>query len=263
MSLSDDIDQMFGFLVENGFPKAADTAVILGSGLGGFEIGLLDSRTIAYNKIPGFPRTSVAGHPGTLSTGILGSKSVLVFAGRFHHYEGFTLEETAIPVRLAHAFGIHTLIATNASGGINAQYQVGDLMLIEDVISLGCRFIIEPSKIWKRFGNDDAGAVQDIALKSNISIQRGTYLFVKGPSYETKAEIRAFRRIGADAVGMSTVPELVEASRLNIRSIGISLITNKAAGMGKTKLTHDEIRKVAGGINRDLTRLLHSLIESW
>lgn len=263
MSPADEIDQIYDSLVGNGFPKVADTAVILGSGLGGFETRLSELLTIAYADIPGFLQTSVTGHTGTLSTGKVGSKRVLVFAGRFHHYEGYTFEQTTFPVRLAHAFGIHTLIATNASGGINTQYRVGDLMLIDDLLGFGCKFRNAPAPVWKRFESPDVRKALDIALKLKIRVQCGSYLYVKGPSYETKAEIRAFRRMGADAVGMSTLPELLEATRLDMASLGISVITNKATGSGQEKLVHDDIKEVAGKKKKDFIRLLQSLIERW
>lgn len=248
-------------LIERGLPSTFDAAVILGSGLGGFSNSLEVEAEIPYHEIPGLPKTSVVGHAGSLIHGKAGDQDILAFSGRFHFYEGHPFETTIIPVQIAAAFETPLLIVSNAAGAVNASFAIGDLMLIEDVLHLGHTLLPAGSQ---RFSYDHYQTVrqaQDAAAEIGIMVQRGTYLYSKGPNYETKAEIRAFRYLGADAVGMSTAPELFEAARLGMKAQAISLITNMASGISKLKLHHDEIKVAADSRSADFSRLVHHLID--
>jgi len=262
MSLPDTIKQAHSELCKQGFSDRVDAAVILGSGLGGFEQRLGKSITVPYEDIPGFPGTTVSGHQGALHYGMIGSHNVLVFSGRFHHYEGHPFERTLLPVRLAGSFNARTLFISNAAGGINYRFHIGDLMLIDDLISLGIRYGSNNHPVLSGYRNDAmVGRVTEIATQLGLHLVRGTYIYAKGPSYETKAEIRAFRTLGGDAVGMSTAPELLETQRLGMQSVGISLITNMAAGVSRKKLAHEEIKEVAANRAKDFARLVETLIQ--
>ena len=234
-----------------------DCAVILGSGLGKFTQCLENPVIVPYSEIPGFPVTSVAGHDGALYFGELQDMKVLAWSGRFHHYEGFPFGLTLLPVNVSNALGCNALLVTNAAGGINYRFQVGDLMLIDDIISLPVKVSPHNRLFVQRFINDRlVRDTEQIALKAGIQVRRGCYLYAKGPVYETKAEIRSFRFMGADAVGMSTAPELHEAVRLGMTCLGISLITNLATGMGDTVLDHSEIKEAASLREKDFPELI-------
>jgi purine-nucleoside phosphorylase len=253
--------ETLSFLKSAGFPETVDAAVILGSGLGGFEHQLENRITIPYDEIPGFPSTTVVGHSGSLSVGIIGEKKVLVFSGRFHFYEGHPFERTVLPVEIAHIFQAKLMIVSNAAGGINLRFSVGDLMLIDDFVNTG--FIYNPTgeRVLTRYKPDSLlKKAKKIANELQFPIQTGTYLYVTGPSYETKAEIRAFRLMGGDAVGMSTAPELNYACKLGIECLGISLITNMATGVSKVKLDHSEIKEVGEMRKEDFKRLVSEII---
>lgn len=250
------------FLLERGFTQSVDTVVILGSGLGGFTTLIDNAISVPYNDIPGFPEVTVIGHGGELIQGNSGSKRIMVFSGRFHHYEGHPFERTIIPVRLASEFNAKTLLVSNAAGSINTRFNVGDLMLIDDFMRIG--FPVAPSgKIAEiRYNNTQIiDIAHKIALKLGVPVRQGTYLYVKGPVYETKAEIRAYRTLGADVVGMSTVPELLEAQRIGIQSLGITLVTNMATGVNKQKLEHEDIKEVADSRKEDFGKLVKKLIQ--
>jgi len=262
MSLPDTILDAHARLCKLGLNETVDAAVILGSGLGGFEQRLTDRMTISYDQIPGFPATTVPGHEGALHFGLIGSQKTMVFSGRFHHYEGHPFERTVIPVQLASAFRAKTLFVSNAAGGINYRFRIGDLMLIDDLISLGVRYGTNNQPVLSGYQNDAmVRRATEIATELGLHLVRGTYIYAKGPSYETKAEIRAFRTLGGDAVGMSTAPELLEAQRLGMQSVGISLITNMAAGVSPNKLAHEEIKEVAAKRAKDFARLVKTLIQ--
>ena len=250
------------YLISKGFPEKADAAVILGSGLGGFVAKVEDAVTASYGDIPDFPEVTVAGHGGELICGMVGSKKVLVFSGRFHHYEGHPLERTVIPVVTAHAFGARNLIVSNAAGSINTRFSVGDLMLIDDFMRIGFKSSAGTIPMNTRYDNRmEVKLAHQVGLDLGIQLRQGTYLFVKGPVYETAAEIRAFRYLCADAVGMSTVPELLEAHRLGMRSLGITLITNMSTGVTKAKLEHGEIKEVADSRKDDFGRLVQEILQ--
>jgi purine-nucleoside phosphorylase len=255
------MNELKKFLVQRGFNEKIDCAIILGSGLGGFTSYVDNAISVDYSEIPDFPQVTVEGHGGELIQGTVNGKSVLVFSGRFHHYEGHPFERTLIPVQISALFSSKTLIVSNAAGGINPRFSVGDLMLIDDMIRIG--FPIQPVEkpYQNRYENsNEIETAVRVANELQITVQPGTYMYVKGPVYETKAEIRAYRMMGADAVGMSTMPELLLANELGIRTLGISLITNMATGLSKNKLEHAEIKNVADSRKNEFAKLVRELI---
>ncbi len=254
------IEKIKAHLIENDFPEEIEAAVILGSGLGDFSTTIDEPFSIPYNQIPNFPHSSVEGHAGELFTGLVGGKKIIAFSGRFHHYEGYPLSKTVLPVRLAKAFNAKKLIVSNAAGAINTSFKVGDLMVIDDIFRGLYKVSPVASQKFSYNLRPVADRVREIAASIGLEVQRGTYLFAKGPSYETKAEIRAFRTMGVDVVGMSTAPELIEASRLNLPAAAISLVTNMAAGVLKQKLDHAEVKAAAETRKEDFARLVNALI---
>lgn len=250
------------FLVGKGFSESVDAAVILGSGLGGFTAMVKNGISVPYQEIPGFPEVTVAGHGGELIQGMVGGKRVLVYSGRFHHYEGHPLERTVIPVRIASEFNAKSLVVSNAAGSINTRFSVGDLMLIDDFMRFGFKSSTGNEMASTRYANNnEIKLAHKVGLDLGIQLRQGTYMFVKGPVYETSAEIRAFRYLGADAVGMSTVPELLEAQKLGLKSLGITLITNMSTGVSKQKLEHGEIKEVADSRKEDFGRLVAEILQ--
>lgn len=241
------VQSAISYLESQGFENP-DAALILGSGYQWFTESLSHAVSIPYEDIPGMPLTTILGHSGHLIRGEMGSKRLLVFSGRFHHYEGYTYEQAVTPVNLAKALGAKELWITNAAGGIRPDFQVGTLMLIESVLRLQQRVGVTHLLPFSFPERETQVRIEDLmvqASKNGIPITKGTYIYVKGPSYETPAEIRAFREMGADAVGMSTVPELTEAARLGLPALAISLITNAAAGLNDEKLAHEDIAEVS------------------
>lgn len=261
MSLPDHISEIKRFLVARGLPEGIDAAVILGSGLGDFGYQIQDRVSVSYGDIPHFPQPTVVGHSGALLFGTVEGKKTLAFSGRFHFYEGHSFERTVLPVQLAKAFDVQKLIISNAAGGINLKFQVGDLMVIEDIIRQNMMLSRPSSNRWQLNLYPVADRIQEIAKEAGIKTRRGTYLYVKGPNYETKSEIRAFRKMGGDAVGMSTAPELMEASRLKVKAAAISLITNAAAGVTNQKLDHAEVKEAAEMKKAEFARLVKALIQ--
>ena len=248
------------FLFKQQVPDKVDTVVVLGSGLGGFVSAIENPVEIAYRKIPDFPATTVEGHDGKLISGIVKEKSVLAFAGRFHHYEGHPFSHAVLPVHIADTFNAEKMIISNAAGAVNSRFEVGDLMIIDDIFRVFQKVSAGPSEPFTYLHYKTADQVRKIAADIGLEIQRGTYLYTKGPNYETKAEIRAFQNLGVDVVGMSTVPELTEASKLGIKTTAISLVTNMAAGLAGKKLDHAEVKEAAEIRKDDFTRLVSEII---
>jgi purine-nucleoside phosphorylase len=229
-------------------------AVVLGSG---FHHVLTESRaekTISYAKLPGFPRPTVAGHAGELCFAHLGGTPVIILNGRAHYYEGHPMERVTFAVRALAAFGIRDLLLTNAAGGINKKFRAGDFMMVTDHINFMGTNPLRGAAIpgLNRFvdltDTYDTGLNQLLfkaGKDSGLKLHRGVYLAVSGPSYETPAEIRAFARLGADAVGMSTVPEAIAARQCGLKVAAVSCITNPAAGLGKAGLSHAEVLETA------------------
>jgi purine-nucleoside phosphorylase len=245
-------------------------AIMLGSGFHHVLTELRVDKKISYAKIPGFPKPTVSGHAGELYFGFLGKTPVLVLSGRAHFYEGHPMERVTFAVRALAAFGIRDLLLTNAAGGINKKFRAGDFMVITDHINLmGAnplrgeavpglpRFL----DLTETYDKKLRGPLFRAGKIAGLKLQRGVYLAVSGPSYETPAEIRAFSRLGADAVGMSTVPEAMVARQCGLRVAAVSCITNLAATIGKEKLSHAEVLETAEKVKRLATKLLKSFSE--
>lgn len=263
MSLPEYIYSIKDFLTDHNFSDQIESAVILGSGLGSFTDHIEDAQSIPYADIPSFPQSTVEGHSGALIFGNIKGSSVLAFSGRFHHYEGHPFSKTVLPVQLAKVFNVDKLIISNAAGGINLRYQVGDLMIIDGIIRQNM-MITEPHAVsWPPAFEEYAHEVKKIARSLDIETQMGTYVYAKGPNYESKAEIRAYRKMGGDAVGMSTAPELAEAAKLGVKATAISLITNAAAGITGEKLNHAEVKEAADQKKEVFARLVIGLIDNF
>lgn len=256
-----EIKEIRSYLIENGFPSKVGAVIILGSGLGSFAGLIRNPVKLSYKQIPNFPATSVQGHTGELVSGDVAGKKVIAFSGRFHFYEGHSFSRTVLPVRIARAFDADKLIISNAAGAINTGFHIGDLMVVDDLIRPFHLTSAGPSELFRYNLYPMAAKVREIAAEIGLSVQKGTYVYVKGPNYETKAEIRAFRVLGGDVIGMSTSPELIEASRLNVPAAAISLVTNMAAGVQKGKLDHSEVEKAAESRKEDFAKLVIELIK--
>jgi len=248
-----------------------DVGTILGSGLGDFTSALRESVTIPYGEIPHWPASAVVGHAGNLVVGTLGGKRVAALSGRAHFYEGHPMQVATFATRVLGLLGMKQLILTNAAGGINLNFKPGTLMVIDDHINLmGTNPLVGPND--ERFGlrfPDMTEAyskrlrsiADDAAGATGVAVAHGVYVAVHGPSYETPAEIRYLRTIGADAVGMSTVPETIVARHMGIDVLGISCITNPAAGVLPKPLVHDEVMEVARRARAEFSALLEAIIE--
>lgn len=244
--------------------------LILGSGLGGIAEVIADKHVIPYGEIPHFVCSTAPGHKGQFVAGRFGGKPVICMQGRLHFYEGHALSDIIFPVRVMKQLGVTSLIVTNAAGGINTRFQVGDLMLIEDHINfMGTNPLIGPNdaSFGPRFCDMTytytpalRQAAQEAAQALGLTLQKGVYLGCTGPSYETPAEIRAFRTLGADAVGMSTVPEVIAASHCGLQVLAFSLITNMAAGILDQPLTEEEVIDIGNRRGSDLQRLITRIV---
>ncbi len=245
-------------------------AVVLGSGLGAFADSVADSTSIPYADIPGWPKSTAAGHAGKLVLGRIGSLEVAVLAGRTHLYEGYSAAQVAFGVRVLHGLGVRTMVFTNAAGGIHPGYQQGGLVLISDHINLqGSNPLIGPNEdtLGPRFPDmSDAYSAElrtiakATAAELAIPLSEGVYAGLSGPSYETPAEIRFLRIIGADLVGMSTVPEVIVANHMGLRCLAISCVTNMAAGILPQKIDHEEVLETGRQVRDTLIRLLTALL---
>lgn len=244
--------------------------VILGSGLGHVVDSVRADISIPYAEIPGAKASAVAGHAGKMVIGHLGDVPVVVMQGRVHFYEGHSMDEVMFLSRVIGRLGIGKLIVTNAAGGVNTKFQAGDLMLISDHINfmganplrganvdaLGVRF----PDMSDAYSKTLREAAHEVGRAEAVDLQEGVYLALSGPTYETPAEIRAFRTLGADAVGMSTVPEVIAMSHMGIPVLGISCITNMAAGILDQKLSHQEVMETTERVQKDFTRLVIALV---
>lgn len=247
-------------------------ALVLGSGLGGFADDFEEAVAIPYEDIPGFVRSTAQGHAGRLVIGKVDSIPVLAMQGRVHYYEGYSLEEVTFPVRTFGLLGVKTLILTNAAGGINVQLAQGALMVISDHLNLmGVNPLRGPND--ERFGPrfPDMSAVyspelQELVVEEakaiNVEVRRGKYGALTGPSYETPAEIHMLRNLGADAVGMSTVPEAIVARHMGLEVLGISCITNMAAGISDEPINHEEVMATGDRVRATFTELLQRVISA-
>src|SRR4051812_39067103 len=245
-------------------------AVVLGSGLGAFADELIDSTAIAYNEISGFAHATVEGHAGRLVIGKAGAVPIAAMQGRFHFYEGYSLDDVTFPIRVLKLLGVQTLILTNAAGSLNTEFTPGSLMVISDHINLmGANPLFGPNE--DRFGPrfPDLTSTYDPELQSlvieeatamGIDMRRGVYAALSGPSYETPAEIHMVRTLGADAVGMSTVPEAIVARHMGMSIIGISCITNLAAGVSNQPIDHSQVMEIGQQVRGQFTELLRRVI---
>jgi purine-nucleoside phosphorylase len=255
--------------VRDKLPATPEVHMVLGSGLSALADGLVDPVIIPFGEVPGFSRAGVVGHAGHLAYGELEGKRVLMQAGRFHFYEGHPAEMVVAPIRLAAALGARTVILTNAAGGIGKGLLPGSLMLLDDHLNLMGRSPLAGPVQGSEERFPDMSEPYDSALQARamgvaealgIPLRRGTYAAVLGPSYETPAEIRYLQGVGADAVGMSTVPEAITARALGMKVMGFSLITNLAAGMGQASLDHQEVLDVGKEAGEKLQRLIRALL---
>lgn len=246
--------------------------LILGSGLGDLAEDIEGAVNIPYRSLPHFPEPTVKGHKGQFVIGKIEGKTVVAMQGRYHHYEGYSLAQVAFPAYVMKAMGIQKLIVTNACGGINVDFNPGDLMLITDHINmLGDSPLIGPNDdecgprfpdMSRAYDPELIQKAKDAASALNINVRQGVYLATHGPQYETPAEIRMMRVMGADAVGMSTVPEVTAASHMGLNVLGISCITNMACGILDQPLNHKEVIETANRVKADFTALIKSIIRS-
>lgn len=244
--------------------------MILGSGFGPVQSASQEEVSFRFDELEGFPQPGVTGHAGRLVVGTLAGTPVVLLAGRAHFYEGYSLAEVTFPVRVLAALGIERLLITNAAGGLNPRFRPGDFMVVEDHLNfMGDNPLRGPAGLsGERFV--DLTAVYDRGLRrdllaagraAGLRVQRGVYLAVAGPSYETPAEIRAFRRLGADAVGMSSVPEAIVARQCGLRVAGLSCITNLAAGRSGQPLCHAEVLAAAGRAGPNAVKLIGGFVQ--
>jgi purine-nucleoside phosphorylase len=243
---------------------------ILGSGLGPYADSFRHRIEIPYRELPNFPHSTVLGHAGKMILGEAEGVPAVALQGRVHWYEGYSMEQVVFPARVMGTLGIRQLVVTNAAGGINFSFQPGDLMLITDHINLiGTNPLIGPNieELGARFPDMSEAydpsmraAAMRVAEESGFPLRQGVYVGVTGPSYETPAEIRMFRQLGADAVGMSTVPEVIAAGHMGIKVLGISCITNMAAGILPQKLTHQEVMDTTARVQARFAALLRGTV---
>jgi purine-nucleoside phosphorylase len=245
-------------------------ALVLGSGLGAFADELQESVSIPYAEIPGFARSTVAGHSGRLVLGKIENVPVAAMQGRFHYYEGYALEEVTFPIRVFKLLSIRSIVLTNAAGGINIEFDQGTLMVISDHLNLmgvnplhgvnderfGARFP-DMTEVYTRSYQETA---VEAAREMGLELRRGIYAAMSGPSYETPAEVRMLRTLGADAVGMSTVPEAIVARQMGMSLLGISCITNLAAGVTDQLINHEEVMETGALVRETFKQLLRSII---
>lgn len=262
------IHQITDFLRDNGV-KEPDAGIILGTGLGGLASGIRNRIEIDYKSIPGFPPATVEGHEGRLIYGDLAGKKVVAMKGRFHFYEGYGGETVALPVRILKYLGIKVLFLSNAAGGVNPDFRIGDIMIITDHINFLPNPLIgiNDNQIGERF--PDMGEAYDkfliedavgIAKRNNIRVQKGVYLATSGPTYETPAEYRHFRLIGADAVGMSTTAEVIAARHMKLRCFAVSVITDLGVEGKIEYITHDIVQAEAANAELRVSTIFTQLI---
>jgi len=246
-----------------------EIGIILGTGLGGLVSEINIQHSIPYNEIPNFPVSTVEGHSGRLIFGTLGNKNVVAMQGRFHFYEGYTMEKVTFPVRVMKLLGIKNLFVSNASGGVNPDYEVGDLMILEDHICLIPNPLIGENidELGPRFPDMSESydknlikLAEDIAAENNLPVQKGVYVALTGPTLETPSEYKHMRIIGGDTVGMSTAPEVIVARHMNIPCFAISVITDLGVPGKIQKVTHEEIQKVSEVAEPKLTLIIKELI---
>lgn len=252
-------------------PNAPQTAIVLGTGLGQLAERIEKLVCIPYADIPNFPVSTVEGHAGQLIFGRLGGRDVMAMEGRFHYYEGYTMQQVTFPVRVMHELGIRTLFVSNAAGGMNPAFSIGDLMVITDHINFmpenplhgpnvppGPRF----PDMSEAYSRDLIARADEIAARNGIKVQHGVYLATQGPTFETPAEYRMFASWGADAVGMSTVPEVIVANHCGMRCFGMSIITDLGGFGEPVKVTHEEVQRAAAAVQPLMATIMEELVKS-
>ena len=257
--------------VRRRFADAPDVALILGTGLGALGREIDVRATIEYAEIPGFPLSTVESHAGRLLCGTLGGRTVIAMQGRFHRYEGYSLQQVTFPVRVLQALGAHTLVVSNACGGMNPLWNAGDLMLISDHINmLGDNPLVgrNDDRLGPRFPDMSApydpslrALAREVAVAQRLTLREGVYVAVAGPNLETRAEYRMLRALGADVVGMSTVPEVIVAVHGGMRVLGMSIITDQCLPDALEPASLEKILAVAGGAEPKLTALVRGVLE--
>jgi len=229
-----------------------ETAIILGTGLGSLATEITEKYEIKYEEIPNFPVSTVEGHSGKLIFGKLGNKDIMAMQGRFHYYEGYSMKEVTFPVRVMRELGIKTLFVSNASGGTNPDFEIGDLM----IIPYGPRF----PDMSEAYDKELIRKANAIAAEKGIKVQHGVYIGTQGPTFETPSEYKLFHILGADAVGMSTVPEVIVANHCGIKVFGISVITDLGVEGKIVEVTHEEVQKAADAAQPKMTEIMRELI---
>lgn len=270
MNLLEKIDSAKQY-IRRAYPSKIDVAIILGTGLGSLADDIENKIAIKYKDIPEFPVSTVVGHAGELIIGDLKGKKVLAMNGRFHYYEGYELEQVTFAVRVIKSLGIDRIIVTNAAGGMNPEFEAGDLMLIEDHINLmGVNPLMGKNyeELGPRFPDMSEAYNKELtklALKCadmlGFKVQKGVYVAVTGPNYETPAELKLLRKIGADAVGMSTIPEVIVANHMKMKVLGISCITDMAIGDDLAPLDHSRVVETANRAMKKFVALVEKFVE--
>ncbi len=245
------------------------TAIILGTGLGQLASEITDKYEFPYTDIPNFPVSTVEGHSGKLIFGKLGNKDIMAMQGRFHFYEGYSMKEVTFPVRVMYELGIRTLFVSNAAGGMNPQFSIGDLMIITDHINLfpehplrGKNFPTGPRfpDMHEPYDLQLVAEADKIAAEKGIKVQHGVYVGVQGPTFETPAEYRMFARMGGDAIGMSTVPEVIVAHHCGIKTFGVSVITDLGGFDNPVEVSHEEVQEAANRSQPLMTEIMREMI---
>ena len=245
------------------------TAIILGTGLGSLVNDITDKYEISYESIPNCPVSTVEGHSGKLIFGKLGNKDIMAMQGRFHYYEGYDMTEVTFPVRVMRELGIQTLFVSNAAGGMNPEFEIGDLMIITDHINFFPEHPLRGKNIpygprfpdmSEAYNKELIRKANEIAAEKGIKVQQGIYIGTQGPTYETPAEYKMFRILGADAVGMSTVPEVIVANHCGIQVFGMSVITDLGVEGKIVEVTHEDVQKAADAAQPLMTTIMRELI---
>jgi purine-nucleoside phosphorylase len=266
------VQETVKFLKEKGI-SIPDFGIVLGTGLGNLSEEIQAIVSISYKDIPNFPVSTVKGHHGELIFGEFGGKMVLAMRGRFHYYEGYDMNQIVFPIRVMKYLGVEKLIVSNASGGVNPKFKVGDIMLIDDHVNMipehplrgknddrfGPRFL----DMHEPYDLEMIGKMEEIANEMNISLQKGTYLALQGPTFETPAEYRMVKLMGADAVGMSTVPEVIVAKHMGMKCFGLSVITDLGIEGMVEEVSHEDVQKVAKIAERIVVKLIKQFIISF
>lgn len=251
-------------------PTLPETGIILGTGLGNLVTVMTEKTEIPYETIPNFPVSTVEGHSGKLISGKLGGKDVLAMQGRFHYYEGYDMKEVTFPVRVMKALGIKNLLVSNASGGMNPDFEIGDIMIITDHINLfpehplrghnhpelGTRF----PDMSEAYSRELIAKAKAIAARNQIKVVEGVYVGTTGPTFETPAEYQYFRIIGGDTVGMSTVPEVIVANHAGMRVFGLSIITDLGVPGKIVEVTHEDVQEIGNKVQPLMTKIMEDLV---